>query len=261
MEKLFTKLSRDKDSYKGQNGKIGVIGGSIDYSGAPALSAEATLRTGTDLTKILTSREIQDVIRSYSENLIVEGYKTQYFGTEAEEKALNLLKWSDATVIGPGLSSPGKVTLRNIAETDTPLVVDAEAIDPISRAEPENAVFTPHEKEAEVLKQRYGSLKNFSEETGATVVLKGKIDEIYTPENFYRIDTGDPTMTVGGTGDVLTGTIASLIGQGLEISEAARLGAWINGKAGELAAEEYGNGAVATDIVEKIPQVIKQNTD
>lgn len=253
----MAKLQREKDSHKGQNGKTGVIGGSRDYSGAPALSAQAALRTGTDLAKILTSRDVRDVIRSYSQNLIVEGYDSDYYGKEAEEKTTELLKSSDAVVIGPGISSPGKVTLRNIAETETPLVVDAEAIDPVSRAEPSNAVFTPHEKEAEVLRQRYGSLENFAAETGATVLLKGEIDQIYTSEDFYRNETGHPTMTVAGTGDVLAGVVASLISQGLETTEAARLGAWINGKAGELAAEEYGNGATATDLLETIPHVIQ----
>ncbi|MFB6116185.1 MAG: NAD(P)H-hydrate dehydratase [Candidatus Nanosalina sp.] len=256
MENLLRKLDRDEDSHKGQNGQVGVIGGSRDYSGAPALSAEAALRTGTDLTKILTSSDVQDIIRSYSENLIVESYEADYFGKKAEKKAGNLLSWSDATVIGSGLSSPGKVTLREVAETETPLIVDAEAIDPISRAEPSNAVFTPHEKEADTLRQRHGSLEEFAEKTGATVLLKGKVDQIYTPNDFYRNETGNPAMTVGGTGDVLTGIIASLISQGLEPGEASRLGAWINGRAGELAAEELGNGATAKDVIDEIPEAL-----
>ena len=89
------------------------------------------------------------------------------------------------------------------------------------------------------------------------VLLNGKVDRIYADGEERTSETGDPTMTVGGTGDVLTGVVASLIGQGLENSEAALLGAWINGRAGEKAAEKYGNGALATDMVEKIPEAME----
>jgi hydroxyethylthiazole kinase-like uncharacterized protein yjeF len=134
--------------------------------------------------------------------------------------------------------------------------VDADAIEPVATADFSQTVFTPHDAEAEFLREEFGSLENFVEEAGAVVVLKGATDRIYTQEEVFENETGHETMTVGGTGDVLAGIIASLISQGLEPGEAARLGAWINGKAGELAAEELGNGALAMDIVEKVPEVI-----
>lgn len=94
---------------------------------------------------------------------------------------------------------------------------------------------------------------------GAVVVVKGATDRIYTSNEVYENETGHPTMTVGGTGDVLTGVIASLISRGLNLEDSAKLGTWINGKAGERAAEKYGNGALATDMVEKIPEVMDES--
>lgn len=257
MKDLIEKLERKPGSHKGQNGKIGVIGGSKDYSGAPALNAHAALRTGSDLVKLLTSEAVRDVVRSYSENFIVEGYDSDYFDEKASAQAKKLSEWADTVVMGSGLSQPDEDALKKLAEDfETPLVVDADAIKSVATADFSKAVFTPHEGEAEFLREEFGSLKSFVQETGAVVVLKGETDRIYTERKVFENETGHETMTVGGTGDVLAGVIGSLISQGLDIEEAARLGAWINGKAGEKAAEELGNSVLATDIKEKIPAVL-----
>ncbi|EGQ43905.1 MAG: putative sugar kinase [Candidatus Nanosalina sp. J07AB43] len=80
--KLREKLDRNKNSHKGENGKVGIVGGSKDYSGAPALAAQAALKTGCDLTKIVTSEEVSDVVDSYSENLIVRSYPSGYLALQ-----------------------------------------------------------------------------------------------------------------------------------------------------------------------------------
>lgn len=258
MEELLAKLDRKTGSHKGENGRVGVVGGSKDYSGAPALNAHGALRSGCDLVKILTSEEVRDVVRSYSENFIVESYGSGYFGEEAISEAEELSKWADAVVIGSGLSRPEELALKEFAEfSETPAVADADAIEPFINSDFSQTVFTPHEGEAEAIREEFGSVEKFVSETEAVVVLKGEKDEVFTHEEKFENKTGHETMTVGGTGDVLAGVIASLISQGLEPGEASRLGAWINGRAGELAAEELGNGALATDIVEKIPEVLK----
>jgi NAD(P)H-hydrate repair Nnr-like enzyme with NAD(P)H-hydrate dehydratase domain len=99
-------------------------------------------------------------------------------------------------------------------------------------------------------------VESFVEETGNVVLVKGATDKIYSESGVGEVHGGHPGMTVGGTGDVLTGIMASLISQGLEPEEAAVKAAEINGKAGEAAAEEYGNGLVATDLLEEIPDYI-----
>jgi ADP-dependent NAD(P)H-hydrate dehydratase len=259
MEGLLEKLQRAPESHKGQNGKVAIIAGSADYTGAPALDARAALRTGCDLTKILTSKAVGSTVASYSENFIVRSYPTDYFSQKALTEAKKFVDWSDALVIGPGMGDPEPGPLQRVIEyAEKPKVIDADAIEVALGCDFRNAIFTPHEKEAEPIIDNYGSLEKFTEREDAVVLLKGKKDRIYVDGERKINETGHPTMTVGGTGDVLAGIVGSLVSQGLENEEAAELGAWLNGKAGEKAAEEYGEAALATDIIEEIPKVLKQ---
>lgn len=257
MEDLLGKLSRSPETHKGQNGRVAVIGGSKDYTGAPALVSEAALRTGADLVNVMTSEAVRDIVAGYSENLIVSEYMTGYFTHGAVESALELADWADVVAIGPGLSQPEPEAVETfVNECEVPLVIDADAIEPALDADLENAVLTPHAGEATAIDRKYSSVSSFAEKKDAVVVVKGSEDTIYTPGEVHRNVTGHPAMTVGGTGDVLTGVIASLVSQGLSREEAARLGTWINGRAGENAAEKYGNGVVATDLVEEIGRLL-----
>ncbi|MFB6291894.1 MAG: NAD(P)H-hydrate dehydratase [Candidatus Nanohaloarchaea archaeon] len=257
MEDLLEKLERDPESHKGDNGRVGVIAGSKDYAGAPALSAKAALRTGCDLAKILTSRAVAGTVASYSENFIVDSYRSSYFDRDSLFPAEELAVWSDAVVVGPGFSRAHRKSVRKfVSSVDVPLVIDAEAIEPALEADLGDAVLTPHQGEAEVIKEHFGGFEEFAKEKEVVLVVKGPTDEIYTPEP-GKNETGSAGMTVGGTGDVLTGIIASLISQGLELGEAAKLGAWINGRAGEEAYEDYGIGMTATDLAELIPFVLQ----
>lgn len=248
------KLSRAVYSRKGENGKVAVIAGSKDYTGAPALSAKAALRTGSDLVKILVPEQIRGTVAGYSENFIVESYEADYFNDGALSQAFELAEWADAVVIGPGLGKPDKEAIKEfVSETRTPLVIDADAIEPAVEADISRAILTPHKQE----------LKSVPDDIvdGETVVVRtGAEDKVFTKEEVYTGVLGSSAMTVGGTGDVLTGIIASLLSQrhcGFTFSEAARLGVWINGKVGEKAAEEYWIGALATDMVEEIPLVLR----
>ncbi len=253
MEELIEKLHRNENSHKGENGKVLVIGGSSKYTGAPALAAEAALRTGADLVKILTSEEAKPVVQGFSENLIAESYG-QRFDDKSLEKARELEEWADVTVIGPGLSDFDVEALQEFAENSGKLVVDAEAIEPL--LDTSDNIFTPHSGEAEVMGERSGSIKMYSFETGNTVLMKGRTDRVFSGKEITENETGCPGMTVGGTGDVLTGILAALKSQGLEDDGAALLSAYVNGKAGENAYEKYGNGLTATDVIEQITEVI-----
>ena len=256
MEELIEKLERGRRTHKGDNGRVAVLAGSKDFSGAPALTARAALRSGADLLKVLTSEEVSSAVASYSENFIVDSYSGYYLTEGNVEKALELAKWSDVMVVGPGLSSPDKDALRRLfREISTELVVDADAINAAARERTE-AVYTPHQGEKAALKQEFGSVERFVDETGSTVVVTGPTDSVVGKEN-YRCERGTPAMTVGGTGDVLAGTIAGLRAQELEAFEASKLGTWLNGRAGELATKEKGRGLVATDIVEMIPKTMR----
>lgn len=256
MEELFEKLERPSDSHKGENGKVLVIGGSRKYTGAPALTAQAALRAGTDLVKVLTAEEAKPVIQGFSANLIVESYGER-FNEDSLEKAFELDKWADTTVIGPGLSDFDKDSIKEFADEAGSLVIDAETIEPL--LESSGNIFTPHSGEAKVMREKYGSEKAFASETGNTVLLKGKVDRIYSGDKVFENETGSPGMTVGGTGDVLAGIVASFRSQGLENVGAARLGAYVNGKAGEKAFGKFGNGLLATDLVDQVPRVLIEN--
>lgn len=252
MEQILSKLKRESRTHKGENGRVAVLGGSKDFSGAPALAAEAALRSGADLSRVLTSEKVSSTVASFSENLIVDSYAGSYFTQENLEKALEVSEWSDAMLVGPGLSSPEKEALREFfRESSSSLVIDAEGISAAAR-ERIGAVYTPHQGEKAALSQEYGSVERFADETDSTVVVTGPNDSVLGTENF-RCERGTSAMTVGGTGDVLSGLIASLLAQGLGEFEAAKLGSWLNGRAGELATEEKGRGMVATDVIEKIP--------
>lgn len=254
MQELFEKLERDSGSHKGQNGKVLVIAGSSKYTGAPALVAEAALRSGADLVKILTVEEAKPIVQSFSENMIVESFG-EMFNRDSLEKAREMERWADVTVIGPGLSDASEDAVELFGEQAGKLVVDAEAIE--SLQETSHNIFTPHSGEAKVLEEKYDSLKSFAYENDNTVLRKGETDRIYSTEEVFENETGCAGMTVGGTGDVLAGIVASFKSQGLSNVEAARLAAYVNGKAGEKSFEKQGNGLVATDIIDRIPEVIK----
>jgi NAD(P)H-hydrate epimerase len=257
-KKPLEKLSRSKHSHKGENGKVLIIGGSKDYTGAPALAAQAALRTGCDLTKILTSHKAKNTISTYSENLIVSSYSTDYIEEKSIKKAQKMAKWSDAVIIGPGTSQPEPEALRKIiGKIQKPKIIDAEAIKPGIKAETSDAIFTPHKKEAETIRNEYGSMNNFVQSKNNVVVLeKGETDKVYFKDDRTEISRGHPGMTVGGTGDVLTGIAAALIAQNISLKEAAIKAAEINGRSGEKAAKKYGNGLNATDLLEEIPKVL-----
>jgi NAD(P)H-hydrate epimerase len=137
------------------------------------------------------------------------------------------------------------------------MVVDADAIDTAVRQKVSNTVLTPHQEEARIIRQKYGSIPEFIGRTENTaVLLKGSTDKTYSDEGMIEVDAGDPTMTVGGTGDLLAGVVGSLISQGLNLSEAAEIGARLNAEAGEMAAGELGSGATAKDILDQLPSAL-----
>ena len=254
IEDLLAELSTATDSEKGDNGRVGVLGGSIEYAGPPALAGLAALRTGTDVARVLTSEVALDVVAGFSPNLIANRFTDDILTADSVSKALTVAEWGDSLVVGPGLETPQPEAIQEVlGRIEVPTVVDATAIEPALGATFEDVVFTPDSAEVDRIEDEYGSVESFSEETGAVVISKGADDEIVAPDGRWRNDLGTPAMTVAGTGDVLAGIVGSLLGQELSPVDAARLGPWIAGRAGVLAAEERGTGIVATDVIDRIP--------
>lgn len=257
MERLLRTIPGAAGIQGGDNGRVGVIGGSVQFSGQPTISSMAALRAGTDDVQALVSEEIHSIVASHSPNLLVDRFAGERFDEDAIERAVELGEWADALVIGPGLVDADPDVIREtITRTETPVVVDALAIDPGIEAEFSNAVFTPASEEEEWIVEDYGSIEALSEETDAVIALTGDVDTIVANGDRTTNETGTSALTVAGTGDTMAGIIASLIGQGMDRADAAELGAWILGKSGELATADYGNGVVATDVIERIPDTI-----
>ncbi len=269
---LLRMINRNENSHKGQNGKVLVVGGSKDYSGAPALAAMSALRSGADLSVVACSSSVVNPIRSYSPDIIVKGLSKNYIQPNDSSKILKLSENADVVVVGCGIGmneETGLVLNEMIEKIKIPLVIDADALKLIDHNSINNVgkkiVLTPHKAEfkaffgitvPEDLDNKIKVVKVAAKRSGCVVLLKGVVDIISDGETVRLNSTGNPGMTVGGTGDVLAGVVGGLIAQGHDIFESAYLGAFINGTAGDLAKADHGYGFLASDILKYIPQAI-----
>lgn len=265
---------RDKWSRKGDSGKLLIIGGSRRYKGAPALCALAALRTGADMVSIAAPETASDVIASFSPNIITEPLEGDYINTENIDKLLALSKRFDAVVIGNGLGRMAKTrdaVVEFLHKTKKPCIIDADALHMISEKKlllRSGWIITPHGYEfynltggvklANTLTQRVKYTADFAKKYKTNVVVKGYKDIISNGVKTYINSTGNSFMTVGGTGDVLSGIAGSLLSMGVKSFESAASAAYICGMAGDYASHDFGPGLMATDVIEKIPVVLKK---
>jgi NAD(P)H-hydrate epimerase len=283
-----------KESHKGENGVVLIIGGG-PYIGAPAMSGLAALRTGADLVIIATPKNVARAITSFSPqlikplrlakeisklspNLIVKELNKEDILVSEDIIIINkVLQKADSVIIGPGLGSDPATKkailkiIQNCSKLRKAMVIDADAIQVVSK-KPEiinnsETVITPHtgefnqltnEKLTDNLHDRIKLVKKWAKKLEVTILLKGSTDIIGNKNETKLNDIHNPAMTVGGTGDVLAGIIGSLLSKNVESYNAARMGAFINGKAGNLAFKKYSYGLIATDIIEQIPTVFKK---
>jgi hydroxyethylthiazole kinase-like uncharacterized protein yjeF len=260
--------SREANSHKGDHGEILVIGGG-PYTGAPALAAQAALRAGADLVKVTCPTSVAHEVQGYSENLIL--YPMQ--GTEFEPghvgPVMEYAAEHDVLVLGPGLGA-SEQTLEAaeaiIGSFDGTAVVDADALQAVPRVETEaTLICTPHQGElvkmggrtSDDREERCEFVEEFAEGIGQTMLVKGPYDIISDGDRTRINRTGNPGMTVGGTGDVLAGITGALAAT-QEPMHAAAMGAYVAGRAGDIIAEKYGEGLVATDLLDVIPQAMDE---
>ncbi len=263
------------DSHKGKNGVVTVIGGG-PFAGAPAFSSMAAYRTGADLVYTIVPGVNYQAVASFSPNLMPFPSGGDAFSVSDVPLALRWAGRSGAAVIGPGMDG-GEETSSFISsflrEASIPLVVDAAAIAVAGREHSlirgRKVVVTPHAREFERLTgeeaatdlgKRGEQIRSWAERLGITILLKGAVDIISDGGRLKMNDTGNAGMTVGGTGDVLTGIVASLMSKGASPFDAARLGAYINGSAGDISFETKSYGLLATDVIEDIPSVLVRYT-
>jgi NAD(P)H-hydrate epimerase len=270
---LLRLKNRDITSRKGQNGRVLIVGGSKEYSGAPALAALSALRSGVDLAVVACPSSVSSAIRSYSPDMIVRSLKGDYIGLDDVDSLIELSEDSDIVIIGCGTgmkSETAEALNKLIGNIDKPLVIDADALkimdlDSIKKSKNE-LVLTPHANEfrtlfgreiPETLNQKIKIIKEASSMSNSTIILKGSVDIIAFKDKVKLNSTGNPGMTVGGTGDCLAGLIGALLAQGHPQYEAAFLGAYINGVAGDIAASKFGYHFKATDLIENLPEAFK----
>ncbi len=274
--KLIAKLipARSSQSKKGDNGVVLVVGGSRTYHGAPLLASLAAMRSGADLVYVAVPKSISIALRSYSPSLIVLPLPDDRLtvGSVNRLKAM-LPKKVDAAAIGMGLSIAKVDALTNlIGELEvmnSKVLLDASALVPdvLPAVSKRQVVLTPHAGEFERVfgykagkseKEKIDNVKKFASKHRVTVLLKGWIDVISDGTKVFVNKTHNSAMTVGGTGDVLSGLTAGLLAKGMSPLNASLAGIYINGAAGNRAYKRLGLHILPTDLVDEIPVVMKK---
>jgi len=261
---------RDPWSRKYNFGHLLVIGGSRNYSGSPAFNALAALRAGVDLVTIVAPERAANIIVSFKPDLIAYPLKCDYFSPKNLKEVLKFIEKKDAVVIGGGMTRSEKVVkfiLEFLKQVEIPCVIDADAIHALAKDRSvirgKKVIVTPHSYEFFILSgKKVGSdieerVRNLASEMNCVILLKGHVDVISDGENIAVNTTGSPYMTKGGMGDTLAGICGAYLARGINPFKAACAAAWVNGKAGELAAKKYKESLIASDIINEIPNVIK----
>ncbi|MGH2674558.1 MAG: NAD(P)H-hydrate dehydratase [Actinomycetota bacterium] len=275
--------ARGPETHKRRSGVVLVVSGSRRMTGAPRLVAEGASRAGAGLVTVAAPAgalsPIQSSLTEATFLPLPEGREGSA-SAEAWEKVAGRLASVDAVAVGPGLSTDGETpsfVRRLVRESPVPMVIDADAINAfagragdLARREAP-AVLTPHTGEfarlfgmpvGEVVEDRVGLARKGAAETGCVMLLKGSRSVIASPDGDVRINpTGTSVLATGGTGDVLTGTVAALLARGLSPLDAAAAGAYVHGAAGRLAGARAGEGTVAGDVARALPEAVLQLTE
>ena len=264
---------RKSFSRKGDNGIVLVVGGSYIYHGAPILSSIAALRCGTDLVYTCVPKINVTPTRSISPNLIVIPLVDQKLTRGAVNKLVGALPRNlDSATIGMGLAIQERnsllVLVKSFLDRDVRLSLDASALVPevLPLLKNKNVVVTPHAGEFKRLFgevppnskiQRIKLVEKNAKEYGITVLLKGATDVISNGNTTYLYEKKIPAMTVGGTGDVLSGLVAGMLSKSRNALESAASAAFINGLAGKSAQKKLGLHMTSMDLLDEIPSVMK----
>ena len=265
---------RDDDAHKGDFGRVLLLCGSRGYTGAAALAAMGALRCGAGLVYLGVPESIYaiEAVKLTEPIVFPLPEENGMLSAKALPEILKRLGQMDAVLIGCGLGqSEGTLAaVRTVLENaNCPVVVDADGINVLSRhmdilrERHHPTILTPHAGEfarlgGDTSGDRLETAESFAREYGCILLLKGHRTVITDGINSYVNQTGNPGMAVGGSGDVLAGMIAALLGQGLQPLTAVACGAWLHGAAGDLCAAELGQYAMLpTDMLEVLPRLLK----
>ena len=274
---------RAVDGHKGDYGKVCIIAGSVGMSGAAALAGRAALRAGTGLVRVATPKSVLPIVAAIEPSFTTIALPEDGAGrisAKAIHAVLEAAGQNDAVAFGPGVGISG--ALRSILEKllDQPnlrLVIDADGLNNLAGLKNWPArlkaklILTPHPGEMkrlwsgllreELPTERQEQALQLAQRTNTIVVLKGAGTVVTDGEKVYINKTGNPGMATAGSGDVLTGVITALLGQGLSDFDAAVLGVYVHGLAGDIAAGKIGRvSLIATDIIDSLPDAFNSHS-
>ena len=265
---------RDPWGHKGNFGRLLLLCGSRGYTGAAYFAAMGALRSGAGLVFLGVPESIYaiEAVKLNESVVFALPDRDGMLSREAIPEILRRLPGMDAVVLGCGLGqSPDTLSVVEavLQQAQCPVILDADGINVISghihilRERTAPTIVTPHDGEFLRLggvprADRMASAQALARDLGCIVLLKGHRTCITDGSTSYRNTTGNPGMAVGGSGDLLAGIIAGLLGQGIAPLEAAAWGAWLHGRAGDLCAEEIGQyGMLPSDMLQVLPRLLK----
>jgi ADP-dependent NAD(P)H-hydrate dehydratase len=270
---------RPPDSNKGNYGRVLVVAGSRGMSGAAVLCGTAALRGGAGLVTVAVPEEILPIVAAGNPCYLTASLPQDNegkFSDLAEKRIHELAKLNTVVALGPGIGRSAVLNqlIPNLIRTlEIPTVLDADGLNALQgQADRLNdhaapVILTPHPGEfarllgcdvPTVQARRQEFAVQFAEKQKLVLVLKGHGTVVTDGHLVYQNCTGNPGMATGGTGDVLTGLIAALLGQGLEPFAAAQLGVYLHGLAGDLAQEDFGQvSLIASDLLTYLPQAFR----
>lgn len=271
---LLVKKPRAGSAHKGDFGRLLVIGGSEVFSGASALVSLAALRTGVDIVYLAAPAKTAYALSSVSPNLITLKLKGDHLNVGNMKELQPHLESVDAVVMGPGLGMHPetrefvKTCVTAVERAGKPLLLDADGLKAFAEFKGPlkvPLVLTPHAGEyailtgrtlSDSLEERVADVQRAAGALKAVILLKGNVDVVCDARRVKLNFTGNPGMTVGGTGDVLSGVVGALLAQKADTFEAAVAGVFVNGAAGDFVADEKGYHLMATDLLDWIPRVL-----
>lgn len=274
VRKIFPR--RDPNSHKGMNGKVMIVGGSVDYYGAPVLSGLGALYGGADLVYLFVPECNFDVSRSLYPDFIVRSFPGDFLDMKAVAPILDFAKKCDSILLGPGLGDREETMealLKIVKSLEIPTVLDANAIQVLQKIKeiplPAKIVITPHHKEFEnltgkdvkisaSLSGKIVLLRTLATDLKINILLKGPQDLIASEEGeILANNTGNAGMTVGGSGDVLSGFVACLIAQGVPPFAACQAATYLLGRAGDNLFKQKAYCFSASDLAMEIPYTVR----
>ena len=270
---------RPRNAHKGDFGRVLILAGSVGYTGAPALAANAALRTGAGLIFVGVPAPVYSIVAMKLDEPMVFPLPAEdgCLSTDAIPEILRRVDSADAVLIGPGLGR-GEAILPIVRavlqQAICPVILDADGINclqgHINVLEEATCpvILTPHDGEFARLgydasgSARFSATASLARETGATVLRKGHRTLVIGADQAFLNTTGNPGMATGGSGDVLSGMLLALLGQGIAPTEAAAAAAWLHGAVGDDCARTIGEyGMTPGDMIAGIPALLKGLTE